>query len=79
MQMIKIAMIDDNKVFLQEMKRTLEACGEYEADMTCDIYESGDDFLQAEGGHQLVILDSLRDNHSACNTVYYLDLCRTYY
>ena len=55
MQMIKIAIIDDNKVFLQEMKRTLEACGEYEADMTCDIYESGDDFLQAEGGHQLVI------------------------
>lgn len=56
--MINIAIVDDNTAFLQEMKQNIEACREFTADMACDTYCSGDDFLQADRGeYQLVILD----------------------
>ncbi|MDE7321801.1 MAG: LytTR family DNA-binding domain-containing protein [Lachnospiraceae bacterium] len=56
--MINIAIVDDNTAFLQEMKRDIEACKEFTADMVCDTYCSGADFLQADcGACQLVILD----------------------
>lgn len=56
--MVNIAIVDDNKAFLQEMKQNIEACKEFTADMVCDIYCSGADFLQADrGAYQLVILD----------------------
>lgn len=56
--MIRIAIVDDNEVFLQEMKRIVESCEEFTADMRCDLYACGDAFLQAkDGAHQLVILD----------------------
>ena len=56
--MINIAIVDDNKAFLQEMKQNIEACKEFTADMVCDTYCSGADFLQADrGAYQLVILD----------------------
>lgn len=56
--MINIAIVDDNMAYLQEMKQNIESCAEYTADMTCDTYCGGDDFLQADcGAYQLVILD----------------------
>ena len=56
--MINIAIVDDNIAFLQEMKQDMEACREFTADMLCDTYCSGTDFLQADcGAYQLVILD----------------------
>jgi len=56
--MINIAIVDDNTAFLQGMKQNIEACREFTADMACDTYCSGGDFLQAERGeYQLVILD----------------------
>lgn len=56
--MMNIAIIDDNQAFLQEMKQNIESCVEYTADMACDMYCGGADFLQADcGGYQLVILD----------------------
>ena len=56
--MINIAIVDDNQAFLQEMKQNIEACKEFTADMVCDTYCSGVDFLQADfGAYRLVILD----------------------
>ena len=56
--MVNIAIVDDNKVFLQEMKQNIEACKEFTADMVCDTYCSGADFQQADrGAYQLVVLD----------------------
>ena len=56
--MVNIAIVDDNKAFLQEMKQNIEACKEFTADMVCDTYCSGADFLQADhGAYQLAILD----------------------
>ena len=56
--MVNIAIVDDNKAFLQEMKQNIEACREFTADMVCDTYCSGVDFLQADfGAYRLVILD----------------------
>lgn len=56
--MVNIAIVDDNKAFLQEMKQNIEACKEFTADMVCDAYCSGADFLQADcGAYQLAILD----------------------
>lgn len=56
--MIKIAIVDDNQAFLQEMKQNIESCAEYTADMACDTYCGGGEFLQADcGAYQLVILD----------------------
>lgn len=56
--MINIAIVDDNTAFLQEMKQNIETCVEFTADMVCDTYCSGADFLQADhGAYQLVILD----------------------
>ena len=56
--MVNIAIVDDNKVFLQEMKQNIEACKEFTADMVCDTYCSGADFLHADhGAYRLVILD----------------------
>lgn len=67
--MIKIAIVDDNEAFLQEMKRTLEACGEFTADMVCDVYEDGGVFLRAETeGYQLVILDMQMEGKSGYET-----------
>lgn len=67
--MIKIAIVDDNEVFLGEMKQALEACGEFTADMACNIYTSGNDFLQADkGAHQLVILDMQMEGKSGYET-----------
>ena len=48
--MIKVAIVDDNEMFLQEMKQIVEACAEFTADMICDVYSSGSDFLQAGRG-----------------------------
>ena len=48
--MINIAIVDDNTAFLQEMKQNIEACKEFTADMVCDTYCSGADFLQADCG-----------------------------
>ena len=56
--MIKVAIVDDNEVFLQEMKQAVESCGEFTEGMVCDTYSGGVDFLQADNGaYQLVILD----------------------
>ena len=56
--MINIAIVDDNTAFLQEMKQDIEACKEFTADMVCDTYCSGDDFLRSDcGSCQLAILD----------------------
>lgn len=56
--MIKVAIVDDNQVFLHKMRQIVEACPEFTADMVCDIYTSGSDFLQAGcKAYQLVILD----------------------
>ena len=56
--MVNIATVDDNKAFLQEMKQNIEACKEFTADMVCDTYCSGADFLQSDrGAYQLAILD----------------------
>lgn len=67
--MIKIAIVDDNEAFLQEMKRTVEASEEFTADMVCDIYSSGTAFLQADDGdHQLVILDMQMEGRSGYET-----------
>lgn len=56
--MINIAIVDDNIEFLREMKQGMEASREFTADMVCDIYCSGIDFLQADSRtYQLVILD----------------------
>ena len=56
--MINIAIVDDNTAFLQEMKQNIEACKEFTADMVCDTYCSGADFLQADrGAYHLAILD----------------------
>ncbi len=32
-RMVNIAIVDDNKAFLQEMKQNIEACKEFTADM----------------------------------------------
>ncbi|MDE6167483.1 MAG: response regulator, partial [Acetatifactor sp.] len=67
--MIKVAIVDDNEVFLCEMKRTLEACVEFTADMVCDIYSGGSHFLQADSGsYQLVILDMQMEGRSGYET-----------
>lgn len=56
--MIKVAIVDDNEAFLQEMKRAVEGCSEFAEGMACDIYSDGMEFLQADNGaYQLVILD----------------------
>lgn len=56
--MINIAIVDDNQTFLQEMKQNIEACKEFTADMACDTYCSGTDFLRGDyGTYQLVVLD----------------------
>ena len=56
--MINTAIVDDNTAFLQEMKQDIEACKEFTADMVCDTYCSGDDFLRSDcGSCQLAILD----------------------
>ena len=71
--MIKIAIVDDNEAFLQEMKRTVEASEEFTADMVCDIYPSGDAFLQADdGAHQLVMLDMQMEGRSGYETAWRL-------
>ena len=67
--MIKIAIVDDNEIFLQEMKQTVEACGEFTSDMVCDTYSGGNAFLQAdEGTYQLVILDMQMEGKSGYET-----------
>ncbi len=56
--MIKVAIVDDNEVFLQEMKREVESSGEFTEGMACDTYADGMEFLQTDNGaYQLVILD----------------------
>ncbi|MDE7223776.1 MAG: LytTR family DNA-binding domain-containing protein [Acetatifactor sp.] len=56
--MIKVAIVDDNEMFLHEMRQIVESCPGFMADMVCDIYTSSNDFLQADcGAYQLVILD----------------------
>lgn len=56
--MIKVAIVDDNEVFLREMRQIVESCTEFTADMVCDIYTSGSDFLRAgRRAYQLAILD----------------------
>lgn len=56
--MIKIAIVDDNEVFLQEMKQAVEGCGEFTESMVCDTYSAGTEFLRENiGTYQLVILD----------------------
>lgn len=56
--MIKVAIVDDNEVFLRQMRQIVESCPEFTADMVCDTYTSGSDFLREGcGTYQLVILD----------------------
>lgn len=56
--MIKVAIVDDNEAFLQEMKQAVESCGEFTEGMVCDIYSGSADFLREDNGtYQLVILD----------------------
>ena len=63
--MIKVAIVDDNEVFLQEMKRTVETCGEFTKDMVCSIFSNGTDFLQEDSEtYQLVILDMQMEGKS---------------
>lgn len=67
--MIKVAIVDDNKIFLQEMKQIVENCGEFTADMVCDTYSDGSSFLQADQGeYQLVILDMQMEGKSGYET-----------
>ncbi len=56
--MIKVAIVDDNEIFLREMRQIVESCSGFMADMVCDTYTSGIDFLRVGcGAYQLVILD----------------------
>lgn len=56
--MIKVAIVDDNEAFLQEMKQAVKGCGEFTEGMACDTFSSGAEFLQTDNGtYQLVILD----------------------
>ena len=67
--MIKVAIVDDNEVFLQEMKQAVESCGEFTEGMVCDTYSGGVDFLQADNGaYQLVILDMQMEGKSGYET-----------
>ena len=67
--MIKIAIVDDNEAFLRGMKQIVESCTEATADMVCDIYSNGSDFLQAgRGVYQLVILDMQMEGKSGYET-----------
>lgn len=67
--MVKVAIIDDNEAFLQEMKRAVEGCGEFTEGMVCDTYSGGTQFLQADNGaYQLVILDMQMEGISGYET-----------
>lgn len=67
--MIKVAIVDDNEVFLHEMRKIVESCPEFTADMVCDIYSSGSDFLRAgRGVYQLVMLDMQMEGKSGYET-----------
>ena len=56
--MIRIALIDDNVVYLQHIRQIVEACAEFIADMVCDTCSSGLDLSRSDSGkYQLVILD----------------------
>ena len=67
--MIKIAIVDDNKEFLCRMRQIVESCTEFTADMVCDIYSNGNDFLQAGCKiYQLVILDMQMEGKSGYET-----------
>ena len=67
--MIKVAIVDDNEVFLHEMRQIVESCSEFTADMVCDIYLSGSDFLQAgRSAYQLVMLDMQMEGKSGYET-----------
>ena len=67
--MIKVALVDDNEAFLHEMKQIVESCTEFTADMVCDSYSNGGDFLQAgRGVYQLVILDMQMEGKSGYET-----------
>ena len=68
--MIRIALVDDNKAFLQHIRHTVESCTEFTADMACDTYSSGLDFMNSGGGtYQLVILDMQMEGKSGYETV----------
>ena len=67
--MIRIALVDDNKAFLQHIRHTVESCTEFTADMACDTYSSGLDFMNSGGGtYQLVILDMQMEGKSGYET-----------
>lgn len=67
--MVKVAIIDDNEAFLQEMKQAVEGCGEFTEGMVCDTYSGGTQFLQADNGaYQLVILDMQMEGISGYET-----------
>ena len=36
--MIKVAIVDDNEIFLREMRQIVESCSGFMADMVCDTY-----------------------------------------
>lgn len=56
--MIRVAIVDDNEIFLREMRQIVESCSGFMADMVCDTYTSGIVFLRVGcGAYQLVILD----------------------
>ena len=67
--MIRVALIDDNVVFLQHIRQIVESCAEFTADMTCDTYSSGLDLLRSDSGkYQLVILDMQMEGKSGYET-----------
>ena len=67
--MIRIALIDDNAAFLQQIRQIVESCTEFTADMACDTYSSGFDFLRSDSGtYQLVILDMQMEGKSGYET-----------
>ena len=67
--MIKVAIVDDNEDFLCKMRKLVESCTEFTADMVCDIYSNGNDFLQADCGvYRLVILDMQMEGKSGYET-----------
>lgn len=67
--MIKVAIVDDNEFFLQEMKQAVESCGEFTEGMVCYTYSGGTEFLQADNGeYQLVILDMQMEGKSGYET-----------
>ena len=67
--MIRIALIDDNPAFLQHIRQIVESCAEFTADMACDTYSSGFEFLRSDSGaYQLVILDMQMEGKSGYET-----------